>query len=65
MATHSSILAWEIQWTDEPDGLYSPWGRKRVRCDLATKTRVMVLAVPGFPSSSAGKEFACNAGDLV
>ena len=23
MATHSSILAWEIQWTEEPDGLLS------------------------------------------
>ena len=21
MATHSSILAWKILWTDEPDGL--------------------------------------------
>ena len=24
MATHSSILAWEIPWTEEPGGLYSP-----------------------------------------
>ena len=24
MVTHSSILAWEIQWTEEPGGLYSP-----------------------------------------
>ena len=23
MATHSSILAWEIQWTEEPGGLQS------------------------------------------
>ena len=23
MATHSSILAWEIPWTKEPDGLQS------------------------------------------
>ena len=23
MATHSSILAWEILWTEEPDGLQS------------------------------------------
>ena len=22
MATHSSILTWEIQWTEEPGGLY-------------------------------------------
>ena len=25
MATHSSILAWRIPWTEEPAG-YSPWG---------------------------------------
>ena len=28
MATHSSILAWRITWTEEPDRLYSPWGCK-------------------------------------
>ena len=48
MATHSSILAWEILWTEEPggqrmrclDGItdlmdmsLSPWGHKRVRHD--------------------------------
>ena len=27
MATHSSILAWEIPWTKEPGG-YRPWGCK-------------------------------------
>ena len=27
MATHSSILAWEIPWTEEPGGLH-PWGHK-------------------------------------
>ena len=26
-ATHSSILAWRILWTEEPGGL-SPWGLK-------------------------------------
>ena len=24
MATHSSVLAWKIPWTEEPGG-YSPW----------------------------------------
>ena len=28
MATHSSILAWEILWTEEPGRLHSPCGRK-------------------------------------
>ena len=27
MATHSSILAWKISWTEGP-GSYSPWGHK-------------------------------------
>ena len=35
MATHSSILAWKIPWTEEPGGLH-PWGRK----ELDTTERV-------------------------
>ena len=35
MATRSSILAWEIPWTEEPSGLPSI-GSWRVRHDLAT-----------------------------
>ena len=35
MATHSSILAWRIQWT-ETDGLQS-MGSHRVRHELVTK----------------------------
>ena len=27
MTTHSTIPAWRIPWTEEPDG-YSPWGCK-------------------------------------
>ena len=27
MATHSSILAWRVPWTEEPVS-YSPWGRR-------------------------------------
>ena len=30
MATHSSILAWKIPWTEEPGGLQST-GLQRVR----------------------------------
>ena len=29
MATHSSILAWEIPWTEEPGGLQSMGSQKR------------------------------------
>ena len=36
MATHSSLLAWEITWTKEPVG-YSAWDHKRFGHDLAIK----------------------------
>ena len=36
MATHSSILAWEIPWIEESSGLQS-MGQQRVRQDWATK----------------------------
>ena len=36
MATHSSTLAWEIPWTEEPDRLQS-MRSKRVEHDLVTK----------------------------
>ena len=36
MATHSSILAWKIPWTEEPGGLEF-MGSKKVRHDLVTK----------------------------
>ena len=35
MATHSSILTWEIPWTEESDGLEF-MGLKRVGYNLAT-----------------------------
>ena len=35
MATHSSMLAWRIPWTDEPGGLQS-MGSQRVRHDQVT-----------------------------
>ena len=37
MATHSSILSWEISWTEEPGGLQS-MGSQRVGHDSATNT---------------------------
>ena len=37
MATHSSVLAWRIPWTEEPGGLQS-MGSQRVRHGRATFT---------------------------
>ena len=36
MATHSSILAWRMPWTEEPSGPQST-GPQRVRHNLATE----------------------------
>ena len=43
MATHSSILAWESSWTEEPGGLQSV-GSQRVGHDLVTKQQQQYIA---------------------
>ena len=43
MAIHSSILAWRIQWTEEPGGLQS-MGSQRIGHDWATNTYKHTLA---------------------
>ena len=55
MATHSSILAWRIPWTEEPGRLQS-MGSQRVRHDRVTNTLLL-----GFPVGASGKESACSA----
>ena len=44
MATHSSILPWEIPWTEELDGLLS-MGSQKVRHDRVTEQQQ--LPCPG------------------
>ena len=41
MATHSSILAWEISWTEEPGELQSMGSKKRY--SMATKQQQQQL----------------------
>ena len=61
IATHSSILAWRIPWTEEPGSLQSR-GSRRVRHGLATNTtqttfifpQVQTLRIPEQNQSSAG-----------
>ena len=43
MTTHSSILAWKIPWTEEPDSLQS-LGSHRVGHDLVTKQPCMAAS---------------------
>ena len=45
IATHSSILAWEILWTKEPGGLQST-GSQRVRHNRATEHARVSLSPP-------------------
>ena len=42
MTTHSSILAWETPWTEEPDGLWI-MELQKVGHDLATKQQSCYL----------------------
>ena len=42
MATHSSILAWEIPWTEEP-GLPQSVGSQRIRHNLVTKQQQLYV----------------------
>ena len=39
MATHSSLLAQRIPWTEEPDAGYSPWG-----CKESDTTKRLILS---------------------
>ena len=42
MATHSSILAWEIAWTEEPGGLQSMGLQSRTRLSDGARTQESV-----------------------
>ena len=44
MATHCSILAWKVPWTEEPGGLQS-MGSQRAGHDGATNTYTYTLVV--------------------
>ena len=48
MATHSSVLAWRIPWTEEPGGLQSV-GSQRVGHNLATKQKQEARIVQRVP----------------
>ena len=47
MVTHSSILAWEIPWTEEPGGSQS-MVLQRVKHDLQTKTIIVTCNTYNF-----------------
>ena len=55
-ATHSSILTWEVPWTEEPGGLRS-MGSQRVRHDWATEHARMHVRRPR--ASGLSTELVC------
>ena len=74
MATHSSILAWKIPWTEEPGG-YSPWGRKEsdiqlclgpsrkhclVLCSGCVALKTALAACPATPGPRSGPLGTCG-----
>ena len=48
MATHSRIPACKIPWTEDPGGLYSPWGHK----ELDTTERLILLVLSNIKPMS-------------
>ena len=56
MATHSSILAWEIPWTEEPCG-------KRVRLDLPSKQQQHAHLIH-LASEITVQKLRCDSGDI-
>ena len=80
MATYFIILAWRIPWTEEPGGLYSPWGSKQSDMtewlSISQREHKAQYWIPLSTYSGilafwlsqcpwfSGKESACNAGDL-
>ena len=57
MASHSSILAWRLPWTEEPGGLQSVGSQESDTTERLNHHHMFI----SFDSVS--KESACNAGD--
>ena len=51
MATHSSILAWEIPWTEEPGRLQSVGFQRETQLNMRTRMQypIVYLAHAFFP----------------
>ena len=43
VATHSSIIAWEIPWTEEPGGLQSTGSQSQTQLSTHTYTCSLIL----------------------
>ena len=54
MATHSSILAWEVPWTEDPGGLQS-MGLERSWTQLSDQTTSLTLETLGRAKCKCGE----------
>ena len=68
MATHSSILAWEMPWTSSLVG-YSPWGRRGVGQDSPSEQQkplmdIRLFLVFAIVYNAAVKHFYTCLGDM-
>ena len=59
MATHSSILAWKILWTEEPRG-YSPWGHKELGYDGVHSVSLIINIQRAQYKKKNEKRWQCN-----
>ena len=71
MATHSRVLAWRIPGTEEWWASVYGVTQSQTRLKRLSRSssswrrdRLPTLVFLGFPGGSAGRESACNAGDL-
>ena len=62
LATHSGILAWGIPNSHTLPFYYFPWFS--LPSNTSYNSFIVCVYYLGFPCGSAGKESACNAGDL-
>ena len=62
MATHSSIVAWRVPWTEEPDGP-QPIGSQGVGHDWSNLIYMHTQRFPGFPGGATVKNPPANVGD--
>ena len=63
MATHSSILAWKIPWTEEPGGLQSMGSQRSTRLSDIYFTLLTHIYFT-VEKSGAQKELGLKSGDL-
>ena len=64
MATHSSVLAWRIPWTEEPGG-FPVHGIARIRHDLATKPLLTILWLHWVFTAVCGLSLVAASGRLL